>query len=116
MLKTKIVGPYTVSQFGTLANVRARVFRDKVEPLKKKPAKGCELSEDDAIYNAWLDEWVTMACLIQPVISLDEYAEMSPRLMKELNEAVEEVNSDGLADMQEAATPAQAKKKRNAKT
>jgi len=115
-LKTKQVGKYTVSQFGTLANVRGRLFRERVEPFRKVAKEGEELSDDDIIFNMWLDEYAGIASLVQPLITLEEYSEMSVTLYKDLNDAIEEVNAQGFADINLAATPEQAKKKRNAKT
>ena len=116
MLKTKVVGQYTVSQFGTLANVRGRLFRERVEPLRKVAPKGGELSDDDIVYNMWLDEYISFASLIQPLITLDEYEVLSIELYSELSKAIEEVNADGIAELEKAMTPAQAKKKRTPKT
>lgn len=117
MLKTKQVEKYTVSQYGSLPNVRRRFFADEVEPLRRKAKKGEQLSEDDTIYNAWLDEWTGFACLIQPKITLEEYEGIDANLYRTLTLAIEEVNSDGTEDAAPVmATSAQAKKKRSKTT
>jgi hypothetical protein len=93
-LKTKQVGKYTCSQFGTLESIRVRMFSEQVEPLKHKAAEGQELSVDDQAFNRWLDEWVSVAAVVQPLITREEYAVLSPNEQIELMTAIEEVNEE----------------------
>ncbi len=90
-LKTKQVGRYTVSQFGTLESVRARLFTEQIEPLK---AKGEALTDDQKAMNTWLDEWAGIAACVTPFISRDEYRELDLDVYVGLIEAFSEVTGD----------------------
>lgn len=105
-LKTKQVGAYTVSQFGTLESVRARLFNEQIEPLKRTG----ELSEDDKAYNAWLDEWTGVASCVTPFISREAYREMDLELYMQIITAFTELTGD----MTEVAVTRSKKKKSNA--
>jgi hypothetical protein len=90
-LKTKVVGIYTVSQFGTLESVRARLFHEQVEPLKKS---GKNLTDDEQAMNEWLDEWVTFAACTSPLMTRDDYAALPMETYAQLASAMDELNSD----------------------
>jgi hypothetical protein len=92
--ETKQVGTYTVSKFGTLESVRANIFAEQAAKLKRKPPNGGELSEDDEIYNKWLDHWVGIAAVVQPKITIEEFAELEPSEYGKLVAAIGEVNSE----------------------
>jgi hypothetical protein len=110
-LKTIQVGKYTVSEYSTLQNVRARMFSERVTPLRKVCKEGETLSDDDQAYNLWLDDWIGLAAITQPYISLDEYAEMQADVLIPLLKASDEVNGD----LQEFAEQPKSKKKPSGK-
>ncbi len=117
MLRTKQVGKYTVTQFGTLASVRARYFNEEANKLRHITPEGETPSDDDEIYNLWLDDWVSLASSVQPKITIAEYESIDVNLMKELSDAISEVNATGTEDAEpHPATSDKAKKKRYSKT
>jgi len=93
-LKTKQAGKYICSQFGTLESIRARMFSEQAEPLRRKADEGQELSFDDQAYNKWLDEWIAVAAVTQPLITREEYAALTQTEQIELMAAIEDANEE----------------------
>lgn len=92
MLKTKVVGIYTVSQMGALEGARIRLFQKQNAEWRAKRLKD-NLEVDQAVSDAY-DEWATVAACTSPHIGRDEYLAIPYSELRPIIEAMEEVNSD----------------------
>jgi hypothetical protein len=98
MLKTQQIGKYTVTQMGPLQAARLRLHVRNLE------AANLPVEVDDVTkYN-----YALLAACADPLITWAEYVEMTMMELAPLTAAVEELN----AEMAQAATSPQAKKKR----
>ena len=114
MLKTIVIGEYTVTEAGPLEAARSVNFAAQYQQmLEAAKAKGDLATEDDLERLQALSRWMTVAACVTPRLSADDWLQISLTTIDELKRAAKELNPTWFED--DDQDPAAAEKKRERK-
>jgi hypothetical protein len=113
MLKTKVVGEYTVSEAGPLEAARSVNFGAAYKAMiEAAQAKKDAATEDDLERLQALGTWSTHAPCISPRISPDEWLQIPVEIIAELRQAAIDLNPTWFATVDATTEKKSASKRR----
>lgn len=110
MLKTKVIGDFTVTEAGPIEAARSVNYSAQYSQwVKEAQDKGDDATEDDLERLQALSVWMTVGAVVHPRQSADDWLSLPLTLISQIHEAATELNPTWF----ELAGPATEKKRKS---